>query len=75
MSHYHNLSDEEKIKIARDAVKCRVPIAPVVAGWLHEHGLYDRVTNPKVQHASNNTATGGSDAVGGSPESIPATDD
>lgn len=52
MSHYMDLSDEDKIKLARDAVRCNVPISPSIASWLHEHGLYERVTNPKGKHES-----------------------
>ena len=47
MSRYLELSDEAKIGLARDAVKCNVPIAPVIVGWLHENGLHDRVANPR----------------------------
>ena len=47
MSHYDALTDEQRIKLARDAVKFRVPIAPRIALWLQEAGLYDQITNPK----------------------------
>lgn len=53
MSHYLELSDEDKIKIARDAVRCNVPIAPVIASWLHAEGLYDRVANPRKTNAED----------------------
>lgn len=62
MSHYLNLSDEDKIKIARDAVRANVPIAPVVEGWLHANGLHDRVTNPRKTDASIDTSPSGSSA-------------
>ena len=51
MSHFLNLSDEDKIRIARDAVQCHVPIAPVIVGWLQANGLHDRVTNPRRTNA------------------------
>jgi hypothetical protein len=51
VSHYLNLSDDDKIKIASDAVRCNVPIAPVIAGWLHENGLHERVINPRKTNA------------------------
>lgn len=47
MSHYDALSGEQRIKLARDAVKYRVPIAPRIALWLQEQGLYDQITNPQ----------------------------
>ena len=47
MSRYHELSDEERIKMAKDAVKYKVPIAPALALWLREEGLYDQIVNPK----------------------------
>lgn len=47
MSHFDDLSPEERIKLARDAVKFRIPISPRIALWLQEEGLYDQVTNPK----------------------------
>jgi len=56
VSHYLELSDEDKIKIARDAVRCNVPIAPVVAGWLHSEGLFDRVANPRKTNANDTTS-------------------
>ncbi len=57
MSHYLDLSDEDKIKIARDAVRCRVPIAPAIAGWLHSQGLHDRVANPRIKNESTTTGS------------------
>lgn len=56
MSHYLDLTPEERIKLARDAVKARVPIAPVIASWLHAEGLYDRVTNPKASNDPTNAS-------------------
>lgn len=53
VSHYLDLSDEDRIKIARDAVKCSVPISPVIAGWLHEQGLHDRIANPRKTNAEH----------------------
>lgn len=47
MSHYDNLTDEQRIKLARDAVKYKVPIAPRIALWLQDNGLYDQITNPR----------------------------
>ncbi len=47
MSHYDQLTDEERIKMARDAVKYRIPIAPRIALWLQENGLYDQITSPR----------------------------
>lgn len=58
MSHYEALTDEEKIKIARDAVSCGIPIAPTIVTWLHINGLYERVTNPRKTHAENEPETG-----------------
>lgn len=56
MSHLLQLSDEDKIKIARDAVRCAVPISPVIQSWLHANSLFDRVANPRKADAVN-TAT------------------
>ena len=47
MSHYDDLTDEQRIKLARDAVKFGVPIAPRIALWLQDNGLYDQITNPR----------------------------
>jgi len=47
MCHYDALEPEQRIKLARDAVKYRIPISPRIALWLQEEGLYDQVTNPK----------------------------
>jgi hypothetical protein len=54
VSHFLNLSDEDKIKIARDAVRCNIPISPVIAHWLHENSLHERVINPR-KHDANET--------------------
>lgn len=59
MSHYLSLSDEDKIRLAQEAVQCNVPIAPVIAGWLHENSLHDRVANPRKLNANNETVDGG----------------
>lgn len=64
MSHLMDLSDEGKIKIARDAVRCNVPISPVISSWLQANGLYDRVTNPRRTHESNGTSPGGPGTAG-----------
>lgn len=57
MSHYLDLSDEDKIKIASDAVRCNVPIAPVIANWLHENSLHERVVNPRKTDADQTNIT------------------
>lgn len=59
MSHYLNLSDEGKIKLAQESVRCHVPIAPVVAAWLRENNLYDMVTNPRGTHENGTTGPSG----------------
>ncbi len=65
MSRYLELSDEDRIRICKDAVRCGVPIAPALVSWLHEKGLYDRVTNPrKVSHAEHDNPEGGSEPAG-----------
>ncbi len=59
MSHFDDLTDVQRIKLARDAVKYRIPIAPRIALWLQEHGLYDQITNPKkvTQHDVSDDST------------------
>ena len=59
MSHFDDLTDVQRIKLARDAVKYRIPIAPRIALWLQEQGLYDQITNPKkvTQHDVPNDST------------------
>lgn len=47
MSHYNALTDSERIRLARDAVKCHVPIAPFIENWLKEENLYDQIMNPR----------------------------
>lgn len=47
MCHYEDLTDTQRIKLARDSVKFRVPIAPKITLWLRENGLYDQITNPQ----------------------------
>lgn len=58
MSHYDDLTEEQRIKMARDAVKYRVPIAPRIRLWLSENGLLDQITNPRrINNADASTAT------------------
>lgn len=64
MSHYMDLSDEDKIKLARDSVRCRVPIATVIANWLRENNLYDMVTNPRRTNATTTSTPCGSGTTG-----------
>ena len=56
MSHYDNLTDEQRIKLARDAVKYKVPIAPRIALWLQDNGLYDQITNPRKVEKNADTS-------------------
>lgn len=65
MSHYDDLTDEQRIKLARDAVKYKVPIAPRIALWLQDNGLYDQITNPRKveRHAEDGHPDGQSEGL------------
>lgn len=62
MSHYDDLTDEQRIKLARDAVKYGVPIAPRIALWLQDQGIYDQITNPRKLSDDTNKDASGTDA-------------
>lgn len=57
MSPYDDLSDEQRIKMARDAVRFRVPIAPQITLWLQENGLHEQITNPRKTNASQESTS------------------
>lgn len=65
MSHYDDLTDEQRIKLSRDAVKYKVPIAPRIALWLQDNGLYDQITNPRKveRHAEDEYTDGQSEGL------------
>ena len=52
MSAFDTLTDEQRIRLAKEAVKYRVPIAPQIVTWLHANGLYDQITNPRKMNVS-----------------------
>lgn len=63
MSHYNQLTDDQRLKLARDAVRYRVPIAPQIALWLQENGLYDQITNPRKSNAVSETEIIGNGSI------------
>ncbi len=71
MSHYDALTDEQRIKMAKDAVRFRVPIAPRIALWLQENGLYEQITNPRITNASKESTDPATTGTAGIGESIP----
>ena len=71
MSHYDALTDEQRIKMAKDAVRFRVPIAPRIALWLQENGLYEQITNPRINNASKESTSPDTASAAGTGESIP----
>ena len=51
MSLYNKLPYELRIKLARDAVRFNIPIAPAIVTWLHEQGLHEQIINPRKSNA------------------------
>lgn len=52
MSLYDELPDELRIKLAKDAVRYNIPIAPAIVTWLHNNGLHEQIVNPRKTNAS-----------------------
>ena len=57
MSLYDELTDELRIKLAKDAVRYNIPIAPAIVTWLHSHGLHEQIVNPRKTNGSSQGPT------------------
>lgn len=57
MSLYDELTDELRIKLAKDAVRYNIPIAPAIVTWLHSHGLHEQIVNPRKTNGSSQGTT------------------
>jgi len=47
MSHYDALADDQKIRLASEAVSLNTPIPPAIRTWLEDNSLLYKVQNPK----------------------------